>query len=153
MQPNESRIVRLRLRAAGGDGNRGGSDPFSDFDVTFTRRKSEADEFYGAIIPDDLDAESRNVARQGYAGLLWSKQFYNYVIREWLNGDPGQPKPPAERLRGRNSEWKHLFNRDIISMPDKWEYPWFAAWDLALHMVPFSKSPSQRLILILPRNS
>ena len=80
-----------------------------------------------------------NVARQGYAGLLWSKQFYHYVIREWLNGDPGQPPPPGERHHGRNAEWQHLFNRDIISMPDKWEYPWFAAWDLAFHMIPFSK--------------
>ena len=80
-----------------------------------------------------------NVARQGYAGLLWSKQFYHYVIRDWLNGDPAQPPPPPERLGGRNREWKHLFNRDIISMPDKWEYPWFAAWDLAFHMIPFSK--------------
>ncbi len=84
-------------------------------------------------------SRSQDVARQGYAGLLWSKQFYHYVIREWLNGDPGQPKPPPERLGGRNREWPHLFNRDIISMPDKWEYPWFAAWDLAFHMMPMAK--------------
>ena len=91
------------------------------------------------MTPSEADEESRKVARQGYAGLLWSKQFYNYVIREWLNGDPAQPPPPGERHSGRNAEWKHLFNRDIISMPDKWEYPWFAAWDLAFHMIPFSK--------------
>ena len=95
-----------------------------------------------AIAPTGCDEEALNVARQGYAGLLWSKQFYNYVIREWLNGDPGQPKPPPERHGGRNAEWKHLFNRDIISMPDKWEYPWFAAWDLAFHMVPVLESRS-----------
>src|SRR5438046_5606106 len=78
------------------------------------------------------------VASQGYAGLLWSKQFYNYVIRDWLAGDPAQPPPPPERAVGRNREWTHLFNRDIISMPDKWEYPWFAAWDLAFHCVTLS---------------
>ena len=72
-------------------------------------------------------------------GLLWSKQFYHYVIREWLAGDPSQPPPPGERLGGRNNEWQHLFNRDIISMPDKWEYPWFAAWDLAFHMIPLAQ--------------
>ena len=131
--PNESSTVKLRLRQAT-MGN-----AFSDFDAVFAQRILEADEFYHAITPVGRTAESLNVARQGYAGLLWSKQFYNYVVREWLNGDPGQPKPPPERLGGRNAEWKHLFNRDIISMPDKWEYPWFAAWDLAFHMVPFSK--------------
>src|SRR5438552_5236466 len=99
----------------------------------------EADEFYDAISPAGIDEESMKVARQGYAGLLWSKQFYNYVIRDWLAGDPAQPSPPPERNFGRNREWTHLFNRDIISMPDKWEYPWFAAWDLAFHMIPFSK--------------
>src|SRR4029078_236733 len=81
----------------------------------------------------------KEVARQGYAGLLWSKQFYHYVVEDWLKGDPETPTPPASRLTGRNHDWPHLFNRDIISMPDKWEYPWFAAWDLAFHMVPFSK--------------
>src|SRR5207302_808235 len=87
----------------------------------------------------ETDDEAKKVARQGYAGLLWSKQFYQYCIREWLSGDPAQPAPPAERHFGRNREWTHLFNRDVISMPDKWEYPWFAAWDLAFHMIPFSK--------------
>src|SRR5438046_10175926 len=81
----------------------------------------------------------RKSRARGYAGLLWSKQFYQYCIREWLSGDPAQPAPPAERHFGRNREWTHLFNRDVISMPDKWEYPWFAAWDLAFHMIPFSK--------------
>jgi hypothetical protein len=156
----ESQVVRLRLSATpvvagiGDPGRRDGAtadrpgstipattarDAFSDFDTVFARRISEADEFYHAIAPSGCDKQALNVARQGYAGLLWSKQFYNYVIREWLNGDPAQPAPPPERHGGRNAEWKHLFNRDIISMPDKWEYPWFAAWDLAFHMVPFSK--------------
>ena len=99
----------------------------------------EADEFYDAVIPPETDDEAKRVARQGYAGLLWSKQFYHYSIREWLSGDPAQPPPPPERNVGRNREWTHLFNRDVISMPDKWEYPWFAAWDLAFHMIPFSK--------------
>jgi hypothetical protein len=156
----ESQVVRLRLsatpvvagigdagRRVGATADRPGSTipattarvAFSDFDTVFARRISEANEFYHVIAPSGCDKEALNVARQGYAGLLWSKQFYNYVIREWLNGDPAQPAPPPERHGGRNAEWKHLFNRDIISMPDKWEYPWFAAWDLAFHMVPFSK--------------
>src|SRR5919198_943841 len=91
-----------------------------------------------AVNPSEMDQKARKVARQGYAGLLWSKQFYNYVIREWLSGDPAQPPPPSERQFGRNREWTHLFNRDVISMPDKWEYPWFAAWDLAFHCAPLS---------------
>ena len=133
--PGEAKVVRLRLSAS----TASTTAPFDDFDVIFAQRITEANEFYAAIEPAGIDEESRKVARQGYAGLLWSKQFYHYVIREWLSGDPGQPTPPAERLGGRNREWQHLFNRDIISMPDKWEYPWFAAWDLAFHMVPFSK--------------
>src|SRR6266852_1903768 len=110
-----------------------------DFEAIFAARKQEADEFYQRIIPADVSADARNVMRQALGGLLWSKQFYHYVVRGWLNGDPAQPLPPPERNFGRNREWAHLFNRDIISMPDKWEYPWFAAWDLAFHMVPFSK--------------
>jgi hypothetical protein len=135
IEPGGSRVVRLRLSTK----EESPSKPFADFDEIFSERIREADEFYDAVLPAEMDGESKKVARQGYAGLLWSKQFYNYVIREWLNGDPAQPPPPAERRSGRNAEWKHLFNRDIISMPDKWEYPWFAAWDLAFHMVPFSK--------------
>jgi hypothetical protein len=135
IEPGESRVVRLRLSAK----DEAPADPFGDFESVFARRLPEADEFYDAVAPAGCDREAKKVARQGYAGLLWSKQFYNYVIREWLNGDPAQPPPPSERNFGRNGEWKHLFNRDIISMPDKWEYPWFAAWDLAFHMIPFSK--------------
>ena len=135
IEPGESRVVRLRLSSK----NETPASPLRDFDAVFAKRVEEADEFYDAVTPAEADEESKKVARQGYAGLLWSKQFYNYVIREWLSGDPAQPPPPAERHSGRNTEWKHLFNRDIISMPDKWEYPWFAAWDLAFHMIPFSK--------------
>jgi hypothetical protein len=154
IEAGESRVVRLRLSAVGGIGDPGrrgrtaaggpgspiqATAVFTDFDEVFAQRIQEADEFYHAIAPVGCHAEEMNVARQGYAGLLWSKQFYHYVIREWLNGDPGQPQPPPERHHGRNAEWQHLFNRDIISMPDKFEYPWFAAWDLAFHMIPFSK--------------
>ena len=78
------------------------------------------------------------MARQAYAGLLWSKQFYHYVVKDWLAGDADQPPPPASRHLGRNHDWPHLFNRDVISMPDKWEYPWYAAWDLAFHMIPMA---------------
>jgi len=115
------------------------TDSFADFEQVFAQRLEEADEFYDAVIPSETDDEAKKVARQGYAGLLWSKQFYHYSIREWLSGDAAQPPPPQERQFGRNREWTHLFNRDVISMPDKWEYPWFAAWDLAFHMIPFSK--------------
>ena len=100
--------------------------------------RKEASDFYSTIIPESLTKEKTNVVSQAYAGLLWSKQFYYFVVDEWLNGDPAQPTPPQTRLEGRNKEWKHLHNRDIISMPDKWEYPWYASWDSAFHMIPFS---------------
>src|SRR5215467_9264318 len=131
----KSHVVRLRLSAR----DEPSRDPFADFDQIFAQQVKDADQFYDSVIPSEMDQDAKKVARQGYAGLLWSKQFYNYAIREWLSGDPAQPPPPSERHFGRNREWTHLFNRDIISMPDKWEYPWFAAWDLAFHMIPFSK--------------
>jgi hypothetical protein len=108
------------------------------FNREFERLRREADEFYERIIPAAADADVRNVMRQGYAGLLWSKQFYYYVVDHWLWGDPSTPPPPESRKTGRNREWTHLHTRDVISMPDKWEYPWFAAWDLAFHMVPMA---------------
>ena len=111
--------------------------PFADFEEVFAARIREADEFYAARL-DEPEAAAANVARQAYAGLLWSKQFYHYVVKDWLTGDPEQPPPPASRLEGRNHDWPHLFNRDVISMPDKWEYPWYAAWDLAFHMIPLA---------------
>jgi Glycosyl hydrolase family 63 C-terminal domain len=110
-----------------------------DSERVFSERIREADEYYATVIPSDLDAEHRRVARQAYAGLLWSKQFYHYIVEDWLKGDPEEPPPPPERMKGRNHDWVHLYSRDVISMPDKWEYPWFAAWDLAFHMIPFAK--------------
>lgn len=112
--------------------------PFSDFDNLIAKRRKEADEFYADLQADILDPDSRNVQRQAFAGLIWSKQFYYYDVPEWLSGDPAQPAPPEDRRYGRNREWLHLNNADIISMPDKWEYPWYAAWDLAFHMIPFA---------------
>jgi hypothetical protein len=123
------------------------------FDETFKQRIAETDEFYRQIMPRKLTSEQRNISRQAYAGLLWSKQFYHYVVYDWLKGDPNEPPPPPERKHGRNSEWKHLFNRDVISMPDKWEYPWYAAWDLAFHMLPMAhldpKFAKDQLLLLM----
>jgi hypothetical protein len=111
-------------------------DPLNgEFDRVFLTRKLEADEYYATVIPGDLSDDAKNVMRQSIAGLLWSKQFYHYVQREWLQGDPVGPRPPQERKNGRNRDWTHLYNADVISMPDKWEYPWYAAWDLAFHCV------------------
>ncbi|HEY1940467.1 MAG TPA: glucosidase [Candidatus Angelobacter sp.] len=107
----------------------------NDFDSTFVDRRAEADEFYAAIIPATTDDDTRNVMRQAFAGLLWTKQYYHYVVRDWLNGDPAEPLPPEVRKDGRNHAWGHIYNSDVISMPDKWEYPWYAAWDLAFHCV------------------
>ena len=128
-------------------------DAFAEFDSIFELRKKEADDFYADIIPDDLSEDARNVQRQAFAGMLWSKQFYHYVVKEWIAGDEAMPRPPASRENGRNSEWKHLHNADVISMPDKWEYPWYAAWDLAFHCIPLALVDSQfakdQLILTL----
>jgi hypothetical protein len=127
--------VRLRLYAE----NEAPAVAFGmDFDRLMARRRHEADSFYATRIPPGLGPEERRVMRQAYAGLLWTKQFYYYVVKDWLEGDPWQPPPPARRWQGRNADWQHLFNRDIISMPDKWEYPWYAAWDLAFHMLPYA---------------
>jgi len=114
-------------------------NPFNgEFDRIFALRQGEADEFFDALAPSTLSADGRNVLRQAFAGLLWSKQFYHYVQRDWLAGDPSQPAPPEGRKHGRNSEWSHVYNSDVISMPDKWEYPWYAAWDLAFHCIPMA---------------
>jgi hypothetical protein len=102
-------------------------------------RKRDADEFYAEVQARVQDEEMRNIQRQAYAGMMWSKQFYYYNVERWLEGDPGRYSPPIERKSGRNKEWRHLYNADIISMPDKWEYPWYAAWDLAFHCVPISR--------------
>jgi len=123
------------------------------FDATFVARVREADEFYASVIPSNATDEERSVARQAYAGLLWSKQFYQYSVHDWIEGDPSQPPPPKEREHGRNSDWPHLYNRDVLSMPDKWEYPWYAAWDLAFHALPLARLDpefaKQQLILLL----
>ncbi|MGH7206541.1 MAG: MGH1-like glycoside hydrolase domain-containing protein [Nitrospiraceae bacterium] len=108
------------------------------FDAIFTKRKKEADEFYEELAPACHTDDARHVQRQAFAGLLWSKQFYHYVVDQWLKGDSAGPPPPRERKYGRNHEWGHLYNADVISMPDKWEYPWYAAWDLAFHCIPLA---------------
>ncbi|MDQ6809956.1 MAG: glucosidase [Verrucomicrobiota bacterium] len=112
--------------------------PFAEFDAIFAKRKAEADEFYGSLAPACLSDEHRAIQRQALAGMLWSKQFYHYVVKDWLEGDPGQPMPPVERWHGRNSEWRHVYNERVMSMPDTWEYPWYAAWDLAFHCIPLA---------------
>ena len=109
------------------------------FASALVARRREADEFYAQRIPATLPAEARRVARAAYASLLWSKQVYLYDVAEWLEGDPAGPPPPAERRRGRNADWEHLNNADVLSMPDSWEYPWYAAWDLAFHTVAFAR--------------
>ena len=121
--------VRLRLTRAVNQ------HPFKDFDSIFNLRLAEADEFYAVLQADITDDDARMIQRQAFAGMIWSKQFYHIDIPKWQQGDPNMPPPPPERLHGRNSEWQHLNNEDIISMPDKWEYPWYAAWDLAFHCV------------------
>ncbi len=109
------------------------------FDELFIRRREEADAFYATLPGAAAEPEARLIQRLAYAGLLWSKQFYHLDIPRWLRGDPGQPPPPIERRRGRNHEWFHLNNADVISMPDTWEYPWYAAWDLAFHCLPLAR--------------
>jgi mannosylglycerate hydrolase MGH1-like protein/glycosyl hydrolase family 63 len=134
IEPGESAVVRLRFAPS----DLKGKDAFDGFDKTFALRQREADDFYATVVPQDLSPDARSVMRQSLAGMLWSKQFYHYVVRDWLQGDPACPPPPPERLKGRNHEWTHLYNADVISMPDKWEYPWYAAWDLAFHCVPLA---------------
>ena len=124
--------IRLRLRPAEAD------HPFADFDEVMRLRRGECDAFYAALQAGMADADARAVQRQAFAGMLWSKQFYAFDVRDWLRGDSNEPVPPAERLGGRDSDWLHLEAADIFSMPDAWEYPWFASWDLAFHCVTFA---------------
>ena len=142
--------IRLRLSEV----NQAPAEPFGvAFDRTVDARVHEADEFYAGRAPAGATPAERAVLRQGYAGLLWSKQFYHYAVRDWVAGDPAQPPAPPGRERGRNGEWTHVYNRDVISMPDKWEYPWFAAWDLAFHTIPFARVDphfaKEQLLLLL----
>ena len=129
----EQRVLRLRWRPAALS-----SPPFADHDAFFIARKAEADAFYAALQIHIDDPDARLVQRQALAGMLWCKQFYRYDVRRWLAGDPLQPTPPNDRQLMRNSDWQHLNNRDIISMPDTWEYPWYASWDLAFQAVTFA---------------
>ena len=147
-----TRTVRLRL-TRGGLQAPGASGVGDDFDSVFAARKAEADAFYAKVVPAELSDDGRNVMRQALGGLLWSKQFYHYVVRDWIEGDPGHPSPPDSRRGGRNSDWGHLHNADVLSMPDKWEYPWYAAWDLAFHCIPLAlvdpDFAKEQLILML----
>jgi hypothetical protein len=153
MQVRPGSSVTIRLRLTDVDISGFAEAAFDGFDQLFSMRKNEADEFYGTVIPQDLSSDAQNVMRQGFAGMLWSKQFYHYVIKNWLEGDPGNPPPAAERKVGRNSQWPHLYNADVISMPDKWEYPWYAGWDLAFHCVPLAlvdcELAKEQLVLLL----
>ncbi|MGO4882741.1 MAG: MGH1-like glycoside hydrolase domain-containing protein [Bryobacteraceae bacterium] len=146
LEAGAAATIHLRLAAEDAAG------PFNA-DQVFAARQAEADEFYAAWLSEGYTEESRRIARQAFAGLLWSKQFFHYGVAQWLEGDPAQPPPPPGREYGRNRDWKHLYNRDVISMPDNWEYPWYAAWDLAFHMIPFARLDphfaKEQLILLL----
>jgi hypothetical protein len=130
----ETVTVRLRLRA--GDAM---TQPFgAPFDAVFAQRQAEADAFYKRITPFEIPDDMRNVQRQAFAGMLWNKQYYRYMVERWLTGDPAEPPPPESRCEGRNHNWWHMSAEDVLSMPDKWEYPWFAAWDMAFHTIAFA---------------
>ncbi|MEO5887852.1 MAG: glucosidase, partial [Anaerolineales bacterium] len=141
VMPGQAVSIRLRLMRA--DEKSLSDDPFASFEKNFADRLAEANEFYADIQPASLTEDERRVQRQAFAGMLWSKQFYHFNVEEWLKGDPAQPAPPADRKRGRNREWRHMHAEDILSMPDKWEYPWFAAWDLAFHCIPLAVLDSE----------
>jgi hypothetical protein len=148
--PSDSYTISLRLYSE----NEAPGDTFDgDFDRIFGLRFAEADQYFEYLIPPKVEADEVKILRQGYAGLLWTKQFYHYSIQEWLEGDPSGPKPPSSRRWSRNHDWTHLYNRDIISMPDKWEYPWYAAWDLAFHMIPFAAYTASPRVVYAPERS
>ncbi len=148
--PGASVVLRARMASTAQTPENWFGQSFED---VFANRKREANEFYDECIPPQLTSEEREIARQAYAGLLWTKQFYHYVVQPWIEGDPAHPPLSDSRKSGRNSDWRHLFNRDVISMPDKWEYPWYAAWDLAFHMLPMARIDQhfaeEQLILFL----
>ena len=127
--------LRLRTRPNGGTGSPAATALGAEFSQVMAARRAEADEFYDELTPRDASADEAMVMRQAFSGMLWSKQLFYYDVKRWLDGDPTQPTPPPERLTGRNSRWRNFNAFDIMSMPDKWEYPWFAAWDLAFHCV------------------
>ncbi len=128
----KSQIIQLRLTP------KFSTEPFKDFNIVFDQRLKEADEFFHDLQNQIKDEDKKNIQRQAIAGMMWSKQFYYYDVAKWLKGDPALPAPPSERKSGRNKDWTHLNNADIISMPDTWEYPWYAAWDLAFHTIPIA---------------
>jgi hypothetical protein len=140
-----SAVIRLRFGRREGEAAEGASE-------VIERRRSEADAFYASVIPGRLTTDERLVARQALSGMLWGKQFYHYNVTRWLDGDPALPPPPPERLTGRNAGWRHLDTADVVSMPDKWEYPWFAAWDLGFQCVALAhvdpEFAKQQLILL-----
>ncbi len=147
LRPGKTFTFRVRFTNTSQD------DPFSDFDSTFTKRIREADQFYATVHRPGLSEDEKRIQRQALAGLFWSKQFYHYNIELWLQGDEGKPPPPESRRHGRNADWLHLDNLDVLSMPDKWEYPWYAAWDLAFHTLPIAfvdpEFAKDQLILLL----
>jgi len=132
LAPGETQTIQLRLSDIPQN------SPFQEFHSVLTTRIQEADEFYQRVTPYALTDDRRNVQRQAFAGMLWCKQYYHYIVDDWLKGDPTAPQPAKERKQGRNHEWFHLYTDDILSMCDKWEYPWFAAWDLAFHCITFA---------------
>jgi hypothetical protein len=133
LDPGETITFELRLASLRDEHQL--KAPFADFDSLLRLRRKEAADFYDVVIPAKLTVDEKLVARQAFAGMLWSKQYYHYVVTDWLEGDPATPSPPSARTVGRNHNWPHLFTRDVISMPDKWEFPWFASWDLGFHCV------------------
>jgi Glycosyl hydrolase family 63 C-terminal domain len=146
--PGETFIVKVRFS------NKQHTQPFNDFDAIFAQHLQEADEFYDSVHDASLTTDEKRVQRQAFAGLLWSKQYYHYSLELWLGGDPAQPAPPEVRRYGRNHEWQHFYANDVLSMPDKWEYPWFAAWDLAFHTLPIAMIDpelAKRQLLLLTR--
>ena len=134
LEKDETKSLHFRLKA----GNSATAFDIKEFSSLFEQAQNDCNEFYNSNIPQNLSSDKKQIMREAYAGLLWTKQFYYFVIKHWKEGDPSQPKPHERRKDGRNSDWEHLYNRDVISMPDKWEYPWYAVWDLAFHMIPFS---------------
>ncbi|MGB7624343.1 MAG: glucosidase [Terriglobia bacterium] len=147
--PGATAIIRLRFTPDPASASAFGAD----FENIVGQRKKEADEFFAQLAPAGLSEDARRVQRQAFAGMLWGKQFYHYEVSRWLKGDPAGPEPPRERLQGRNHDWTHLYNGDVISMPDKWEYPWYAAWDLAFHCIPLAimdcDYAKEQLVLLL----
>jgi hypothetical protein len=143
MEIESGAAAKVRLRLSPDNGPQSTIRPFADFDAIFDARRREADEFYAELQQRIVDPDAKLVQRQAFAGMIWNKMFYNYSVEEWLEGDPQQPPPPPERKHGRNRDWLHLYSADVISMPDKWEYPWFAEWDLAFHSITFAVIDSE----------